>query len=368
MKSSQKSVICPKCHHIVPLKFFICPNCRRVQKVVPTEKSIFFFQCECGKVLPTTNENDRHLLTAVCPECYNIIGPKAGIHKEIIIPIIGGPSTGKSAFLGAWIVIAQQLFPRKYEMNISFPFPEDKKYVKNCNFLWSRGLKPEKTTVALPNGIGMDVVRQGKSHGLRIYCYDPAGEFFDNTKILKNFVFYDYMDGAIFLIDPFTIKAVRNKFCSQIFQMSSVGFQVSDRDVNDYCDRFINSLKRYHNLKDNQYHYAFCAVVITKTDAFDLDSYIGEKAVSVVMSKNPKLSFNEALNLVCVNFLETGGLGDVLEKLRTHFKEVRCFSVSAFGHMPDLNDDYNPKRVEHPFLWLLSKTGNIKWSGTQNSL
>ena len=321
---------------------------------------------------------------AICPTpgCGHELGKNQGRHEEFIIPIIGGPSAGKTTFMDAWVVTACRTFTRKY--NITFPFPEDVSRSKKCIQYWDKGQRPEKTQLQFENRKrstvqkyeedqspedtpvatatcqGMDIVPKNRTKGFRVYMFDPAGEFFDSGKNLLDFTYYDYMDGVIFLIDPFAIAAVHQHYYDKLKDAEKLGFQVANRDMNDICDRFITSLKDYHQLGNNEYHYAHCAVVITKTDSFDLDELIGQKAIERLMKKKPSLNYLDAMNILCTNFLEKAGIGQILVKLEDHFEEVRCFSASAFGHMPDTGKMYTPERVDLPVKWIIKESGKLR--------
>ncbi|MDO5566856.1 MAG: hypothetical protein Q4G59_09385 [Planctomycetia bacterium] len=354
MRDSNKYVMCPKCHRMVQLQWFLCDRCGQLNKLIPTEKNIHFVACtNCGKELPTSNRDERHLLNAVCsmPDCGNFLGPLPGVNREIIIPIVGGPSTGKTTFMDAWLVSACLELAITYK--ISFPFLENQQLAKQCIQNWQKGLKPNKTAIATPACVGIDIVPQDSNTGWRVYMYDPAGEFFDSSKNLLNFSYYDYMDGIIFLVDPFSIRPIFMKYHSQLQQAEGLGFQVGSRDMNNICDRLINSMQNYHNLKFTEYHYANCAVVITKADSFDLDQQIGKQGIERLMHANPSLDYLDAMHTLCYHFLENAGVGNVLAKLEDNFEEVRCFSISSFGHMPDTGQAYKPERVTLPIEWIV---------------
>ena len=356
IKDATFKTICPNCHRQVQPKSFLCPECGTTNTLVPDDNSPYYQSCRnCGHQLPKTVKKGRALLKAICPECQYILGSGIGSYKEIIVPIVGGPSTGKSAFLSAWVEFAYRHLSTMLNAAITFPFPGDERIVRSILAHWSKGIRPDKTSNRMPSGFGMDIIPSDRRTFSRLYCYDPAGECFDNIRGLLNFTYYDYMDVVIFLIDPFSVPNIRKKYASQLKESYSEGFQYSDRDMNDYCDRFINSLKLYHELGSNEYHPAFCAVVITKVDMFDLDQLIGAQAASMLQKEMPTLDEDEAIDLACTNFLEKIGFGDILYKLNDHFSDVCCFSVSSFGHMPDTGKAYQPIRVERPFLWLMRK-------------
>ena len=352
---------CPACHKVILLSLFMCDNCNRIHDLTPTDKSIFSLQCHsCGKRLSKIPQFGRDNLIAVCPNhspFHYLLGKNASKYPEMLIPIVGGTSTGKSAFLAAWTVYAQQQLPRLCDVNVTFPFHDGPGYARDCLQRFQQGVTPAKTSITNPNGLGMEIASKKKHKGLRLFLYDPAGEVFDplsqdSEHSLSPFEYYDYMDGALFMIDPFSTPVLSKKYSQSTLNLG--GFEVSDKKTEDCCDKFIRGLQN-HNLKHDEYHYAPCAIVITKADAFDLDSLIGKEAVRNKMAGNPRLSFEDALDEACSTQLKDWGLGHVLHLLRSNFKEVRCFSVSAYGRQANIKGPFTPERVELPILWLLNQ-------------
>lgn len=360
-RQAEQHTICPSCHQAIYLEFFMCNKCGLIHELVPVEGEIFYKMCPCGTRLPKLPQHGREKLDAFCPnhKTYFPIGKRIKNHPDILFPIVGGTSTGKSAFLIAWSVIVQGQLPFQYGVNITFPSAVDSEYAAGCARRFQQGVDPNKTSDFNPHGVVMDIASRTTRKGVRLYLYDPAGEVFDphredSENSLIPFKYYDFMDGVVFMIDPFSIPCLRKKYPPSL--LNSHGFQASDKRIADSCDKFIRGLYE-HDLARDEYHYASCAVVITKADAFDLDSLIGEEAARKKMAANPDLSFEEALDEVCSTQLKKWELGHVLELLEDHFKEVRCFSVSAYGHSPQNGVPFTPKRIELPVLWLLNKTG-----------
>ena len=357
--SANRHTICPACHRFVALKYYQCDKCGAIHDLTPTEHEVYYKTCTCGQKMPKLPSNGRNEFNAVCShaDCRHFLGQDAGKYPETVIPLIGGPSTGKTAFLAAWTVYAQIRLPFEHKADAEFPFPGGKEYASQCMRLFSTGTEPRKTSDRTPDGLGMDVTfKKNKKQNTRLYLYDPAGEVFDyNPNSLNSFNYYDYMDGAIFLIDPFSIPMLRKKYehALRVSERES-NFQVFSDRIVDYSEKFIRGLYS-HDLAPNEYHYASCAVVLTKADAFDLDEYIGDKAARRRIADDPRITFEDALHETCLEQLHQWGMGHVLKQLQLHFREVRCFSVSAFGHMPKPGVPFAPHRIEMPVLWLMQQ-------------
>ena len=369
-ENSKRYSVCPACHRIIRLTVFQCNCCGQAYELIPMENEVFYTKCittTCGKRIPKLPYNGRDDLVALCPHhhpCFPI-GKHPGKYPEVIIPIVGGTSTGKSAFLAAWTVIAQEQLANQYGVDITFPFINGPKYANDCVKRFEKGIAPDKTSNRNTIGFGMDIVSRTRQKGMRLFLYDVAGEAFDpipdeSESFLAPLGYYDFMDGAIFMIDPFSIPDVQKEYPHIL--VNRYGIQASDKRPEDSCNKFIRGLYK-HDLARNEYHYASCAVVITKADAvikkdkenvLDLDSLIGNKAVQKKLHDNPQLSYEDALDEMCSMQLKEWGLGHMLELLESHFKEVRYFSMSALGHSKT-GVPFTPQRVELPILWLLNK-------------
>jgi len=99
------------------------------------------------------------------------------------------------------------------------------------------------------------------------------------------------------------------------------------------------------------------AVVITKSDALDLDHLIGHPAAQDLMRRKPAIRLEEdAIHLLVEQFLIDNQLGNLVRDLHLQFQQVRFFSCSALGRLPDESDPrpFTPVGVLAPFLWLLT--------------
>jgi len=359
VEQARRYTICPACHSVIRLIHFMCDSCGRINKLIPTEEDVFYHQCSCGQRLPKVPRYGRNELTALCPnhQPYLPIGKYTGTFPEVVIPIIGGTATGKSSFLAAWTVYTLGQLQFRYGVDVTCPFSGGVEYAADCFSRFQQGIPPDKTSIRNPQGIGMDIVSRTNRKGVRLYLYDPAGEVFDplgdeSENTLTPFEYYDFMDGAFFMIDPFSLPVFQKRYPQSL--LNKHGFEASVKRTEDSCEKFIRGLYA-HNLALNEYHHASCAVVITKADAFDLDSLIGKSAARKRMANDSGLSFEDALDKVCAMQLKEWGMGRVIDLLESHFKEVRCFSVSAFGHPPESGVPFEPQRIELPVLWLLNK-------------
>jgi len=317
---------------------------------------------------------------ATCTRCGSSVGRYAGTFQEVLIPLLGATGVGKSAYLSALTSQLEQQFGNR--LTLPFPNPTADENRK----LFAKGRSPVKTkrpdeNERQPSGFTVDIRVTNKKQriqGMRLFFYDPAGEVYN---VGDNYAFLhclDLMDGAVIFVDPLAIPEIHNKYTEQLKQANAKNFRIGrdTRDVVQYLKEEIyqrtyrdyeyekrNSNSDVHfyldgtKKEETECHYARCAVVITKSDVFDLDDLFGESAIQKERRNHPSLSYEDAMNAVCRRLLQETW-GSELQFIDEIFADVRCFSVSSFGRMPG-SGSFAPQRVECPLLWLLqSKYAN----------
>ena len=98
MKNKIRSA-CPNsdCQEDFLIPTYICECGAEHRKLVPSKYGILQRTCNCGRKLPTTFLNGREQLYSVCPVCGTEITKSKA--RQIAIPVIGGPSVGKTCFV-----------------------------------------------------------------------------------------------------------------------------------------------------------------------------------------------------------------------------------------------------------------------------
>ena len=111
---------CPRayCYYEMPIPSFICPKCKALHsRLWPDTYGIFFHRCGCDTKLPTLDFLGRKKLDRICPECRAQLNLVYGKGTNIDIPVIGGPSAGKTNYI---IMAINALIQTHGTLSISF--------------------------------------------------------------------------------------------------------------------------------------------------------------------------------------------------------------------------------------------------------
>ena len=354
-------VRCPTCYAQMRIPIHVCPSCATEHsRLWPSVYGVFHHRCaKCNSRLPTLGLLGRDEIVKKCIACSRPMNKRVGQLVNVHIPIIGGPSCGKSnfIFMATRELIESYAKPRKYE--IEFPDERDEaRYAANLREL-GLGRPLAKTPDIAPEAYNLTIRRPGERLGRILYVYDAAGEAYidkDNT-VLQTY--YDYVDGIVFIIDPTSIDVYRRKHADWISALHSA-LRPSTLDVMDAYGRMIEVLEQSVGLRRGSRFSHPIAVIISKADALDLDDLIGDSAVKRLMQAD--LSFvleEDASDFLVEQFLVQHELGNLVRSLRNQFEQVRFFSSSALGRMPDKSSSvaFAPRGVLPPILWMLGVLG-----------
>jgi len=334
---------CPHCYEKTTLPEYVCNHCGKIHtKLMPNSYGILFHQCLCGQKLPATFFVNRGQLQARCQACHQLLHREHIESRKIFIPILGGPSAGKTAFMFA--VVRKLLEEKAAEMGFETAFVEKKtesEYQSVVNQL-RKGNVPTKTVASIPKAFNLELKKGGQTKWV-LYIYDPAGEAFENTENLSVHLYYAYLSGMIMIVDPFSIPAVRRDYENDLSRTWS-SVNPSQLNLEDALAGVLLTLEESFGLSKTSKIKKPLAVVISKVDAFGLEELIGKESALI---RQQLIDWDE---------------GALIQQLDTRFEKVRYFSCSALGRIPDsTNNDFVPHHVFDPMLWIFNSVSSMEF-------
>jgi Zn ribbon nucleic-acid-binding protein len=351
---------CPGCHESMEIPVFICPTCATDHtRLWPSEYGVLHHTCsKCGTTeLPTTDRNGRKELARKCPYCSRPLNADIGLLTNVHIPIVGGPSSGKSNLI---VMATNELMHSSKALGgatFTFPDPVDEREFQASLQRLQGGLELVKTPNVVPQAFNLSVKRPRDRVGKVVYFYDAAGEAYGDEASALAQTYYEYVHGLLFVIDPFGIPSVRAEFDKRLDDVRT-SLRPSPIAVMDSYERMLTVLEASVGLKRGQQFPHPLAVILTKVDAFDLESKVGAPAARSLRASDPKYKSEEdAIDFLVRQFLGEHRLDHFVRDAEHQFEKVRFFSCSALGRMPNPANTapFTPVRVLEPLAWVLEE-------------
>lgn len=355
---------CPNCQRKFALPYYRCSNCGQLHtKLIPSKYGILKRQCECGAKLPTTFLNGRQKLDAICPFCNTPI-KGGGFHVNVSIPVIGGPSAGKTCFINMALSELEKMADA--ELGYAYEHIDDGTDPLDMNLqIMANGHLPMKTSDMRLVYYNFYFSPKKSKVRNQISICDVGGEVYEDSTALNDQIGYNFANGYLLVIDPLSIEAFRKEFEQS---GSPYEFGMSSKPIDEVLDILIQTLDNMRNASAKSKITQSLAIVFTKCDMPLIAEKIGEDAVRAFAAGDKKCTLFEARNVLCERFLMEYDEAGFVHTVNGKFGHVQYFTCSALGH--NMNGDaFTPDGVADPILWLIDKqspTINFKdrWSKT----
>lgn len=352
---------CHECKEKSLIPVYICPKCHaRHTNLTPGVYGILHRRCNCGWKLPTVFFNGRKDLQAECPHCGHILTDRES--RPICIPVVGGRSVGKTAFITAFSrEFIESVAPLKgIEIEHYNEIKENiyKEITHDYDFGSTRMTdRPQDVNRASSVSFSFFAKHSLFSPDRLIHVYDIAGEVFTDNNENEVQKQYEYCHGIVLIVDPFAIPTVRCKY-EELLEAEDIA-GIGKADINAVIDSFLNKLREVTGLSDNKMVTVPLAVVISKIDSAGLEQDVGEMAARKLMRLEPDkfTDFYDTQDYLCRKFLKENDMESFLSNIDIQFKNNRFFACSAIGHTRD-KGKYEPKGVLPPMQWLLGIADN----------
>ncbi len=336
-------MVCPACYKHISLPDYNCPKCGvRHDNLIPGIYGLFGRRCRCGKLLPTTFFNGRHKLDATCPHCEAALGHAVGVSQNIHLPVIGGPSAGKSSFLVASVVALTKLL-RDKGGSLTIEATRSSRQLERVISDYRRGIAMNKTRAVPPEAALLRAHRPfdpDLTDGL-LYMYDPGGEVFEDSTDLRRHGYFKDTDGILFLVDPFSSTMVRERYgASHPGDVRDAA--ASDSDPGELLARVISVYTSLSGSGRRKVGRIPFAVVLTKWDAADF-------------SRRIPLDSEHSSSLLRTWLVNDAGFGNFVRSVENYFKDVGYFACSALGTSASSGKAFHPRGVLEPILWVTRK-------------
>lgn len=348
---------CPECKNSTLIPTYICSSCGvRHTNLTPNVYGIWRRTCECGAKLGTTFFNGRKLLESECPACNREMNSRES--RPICIPVVGGRSVGKTAFITAFSEnFVNEVAPR---IGISTEFYDKSKEaifneIEQDYSTGSTRMTARSGNLNETSSISFSFFAQHPNFKPErlIHVYDIAGEVFTDSSENEVQKQYEYCHGIVFVVDPFAIPEVRHNFESKLSPQDLAG--IGKADINEIINSFLNKLREVTGLSDNKVATVPLAIIISKIDSGGLDQILGNDAINEFMMNTGETNFYTAQDKLCRQFLLDNEMGSFLNNISILFKNNKFFAGSAIGHTRE-NGKYQPKGVLEPMQWLFSQS------------
>lgn len=351
---------CHECKEKMLIPTYICAKCGEKHTVLtPGVYGILKRTCVCGEKLPTTffykvNGKNRRDYDAICPNCGHTLSDRETV--PICIPIVGGRSVGKTAFITAFSHdFIESVAPAKgWEIDSYNSAKQDiyKEIVEDYNAGSTRMTdRPQDINRASSVSFSFFVKSPEFKPERLVHVYDIAGEVFTDNSENEMQKQYEYCQGIVLIIDPFAIPSVRYRCESDLAPEDIAG--IGTADINGIVNSFLNKLREVTGLTDHKMSSVPLAVVISKIDSAGLFTELGQGAIKAFMAADPVKYSNEqdVQDYLCRKFLKDNGMEAFLNNVNIKFKNNRFFACSAIGHTRD-KGAYKPKGIMQPMEWI----------------
>lgn len=368
---------CHECKEKSLIPTYICPKCgTKHTNLTPGVYGILQRTCVgedpnsyCGEKIPTTFFNGRRELDAICPHCSTPLMDRESV--PICIPVVGGRSVGKTAFITAFSKeFIDTLAPAK---SWDIEFYNDKKAeiykeIERDYLTGSTRMTDRPSDINKASSISFSFFVKGKKFSPErlVHVYDIAGEVFTDNNENEIQKQYEYCQGMVLMIDPLAIPSVRHRCEDQLAPEDIAG--IGKADLNGIVDSFLNKLREVTGLSNQKMSSVPLAVIIGKIDSAGLTKEVGDEAVKQLMAQKPEMfiDYYDTQDYLCRRFLIDNGMESFINSVNIKFKDNRYFSCTAIGHTRD-KGKYNPQGVLPPMEWLFSKADS-KMSSSWNDI
>lgn len=324
-----------RCNYRNRLPAYRC-SCARLHRDIRAGRlGAFTRRCECEAVLPTTVLR-AVALTPICQKCGEQLRAGAGILTDVVLPVFGPTSAGKTRLVYAGMVALGRHLGAAGGTLRPVGAESERAFAEATAVVTSRRTTAKTAADRPPVGVTARLTttrRQALMH-----LFDAAGEFYSSREQAGELPFLDDAEGFVFVLDPFSIAGVRQHLTGGLAARLTAAHPASM----DPEQAFAVTSKW---LRDEGVDLGRkpLAIAVVKADLLlDLPSATGLRAAA-----GPD---------EIAAWLREQDLDNMLDSAGRDFAAVRSFLVSSLDVTSDGDGWAGLLSPAHPLLWLLGRS------------
>ncbi len=359
---------CPDCYETFNLPEFRCPRCEEIHKaLIPSVCGIMVARCACGNFLASSVHTGRSQIDAVCPACKTELA--AANAKQFSIQLVGGNTSGKTAYLAAFQHLYLDRLINKDRRLSVYGKPQD--YFDDLEEIYKSGQTQQSSSAAVLTYSFLHKVKRTGKYNLVIY--DIPDEVLLNNSYIRNPRNLGFTNGIIIIVDPLAVPSVRNE-CIKVGIGNEVNNYSTD-DISELIIEFVHQFSSITGLSARKQITVPVAIVINKADVKVIKREIGLPKIKATFNANPGAfgyDITVARDKLCRVYLEKLGLDNALNNIDSIFSHIRYFPVSAMGHASKKGKEFEPFGVIAPIAWITKEAraelyNYVRWAMTEES-
>ena len=314
--------------------------CGRVHHDVRAgRQGAFVRRCACGALLPTTVLQAAGGLVALCQNCERDLREGAGTLTDVVMPVFGSTSAGKTRLIYAGLVALSRHLPA-VGGTFTPDGAESETLFRAARTVVERGTQTAKTAADRPPaGITVRLGTGRRRRTALLHLFDAAGEAFSTRDLAADLRFLDDPQGMVFVLDPFSMPAV------------------ADELRGAYADRLAAAEPAFLDPDESYFvtvswlrdqgvalHRKPLAVAVVKADLL-----LGLPPADGITSRSTSDSIGR--------WLRGKGLDNLLDGMDRDFREVTFHLVASRDTGIDADGATAPTSPVRPLVWLLRRTG-----------
>lgn len=297
----------------------------------------FVRRCECGSLLPTTVLQAAAGLVPVCQKCDRPLRAGAAVLTDVLIPVFGPASAGKTRLvLAGMVALARHLSAARGSLHPVGPESEDT--FRDATTVVESGMQTTKTEADRPPA-GITVRLTATRRQALLHLFDAAGEFFSNREQNSELPFLEDAQGLVFVLDPFSVPAVADDLTGVLASRLAAAQPAMMHPEQSY-------LVTAQSLRDQgiTLERKPLAIAVVKADLL--------LGLPPATGLHPEVESGEV-----ETWLRDRGLDNMLDGAARDFGVVRYFLVSSLNAATDADGWADPTSPAQPLLWLLDRSG-----------